>query len=228
MVDRYIGNWRDADLDMTDDRSVPAAMWWIIGAATLVGMAGLAAFARSRHDDLARFPDDAPGRTTRQSYFGNFAVAGKTVTIGKPRQEVYDFYRNFDNLAKFMENIISVRTVGDLCHWEINAPGQSVKIVTRIVSDRAGEEIAWSSTEDSQIETRGKVLFRDAPGDRGTEVEAIVAYDPPAGTLGRMVAQLFQREPNIQGRRDLKRLKMIMETGEIATNRNRKTEQEGH
>ncbi|MCF7701901.1 cyclase [Loktanella sp. M215] len=195
--------------------------------AALIGTAGLFALARSKSDNLDRFPDDAPGRTARQSYFGNFAVTGKTVTIGKPRHEVYDFYRNFGNLARFMENITSVRTVGDLCHWEIDAPGQSVEIVTRIVSDRAGEEIAWSSTEGSQIETRGKVLFRDAPGERGTEVEAIIAYDPPAGTLGRMVAKLFQREPSVQGRRDLKRLKMIMETGEIATNRNRKTEQEG-
>jgi uncharacterized membrane protein len=77
--------------------------------------------------------------------------------------------------------------------------------------------------EGSQIDTEGKVLFRDAPGDRGTEVEAIVAYKPPAGELGRWIAKLFQREPAVQGRRELKRLKMLLETGEIATAQNRKS-----
>ncbi|WP_237065325.1 SRPBCC family protein [Loktanella sp. M215] len=199
MIDRDIRNWRDADLDPTDDRSDTGAMWWTLGVAMVVGTAGMLAIARSRRDELARFPDDAPGRTARQSYFGNFAVTGKTVTIGKPRHEVYDFYRNFGNLARFMENITSVRTVGDLCHWEIDAPGQSVEIVTRIVSDRAGEEIAWSSTEGSQIETRGKVLFRDAPGERGTEVEAIIVYDPPGRNTGSHGCQALSARAKCSG-----------------------------
>ena len=66
------------------------------------------------------------------------------------------------------------------------------------------------------------MTFRDAPGGRGTEVEAIIAYVPPAGELGRWVAKLFQAEPAIQGRRELKRFKMLMETGEIATSATRK------
>ena len=67
------------------------------------------------------------------------------------------------------------------------------------------------------------MAFRDAPGGRGTEVEAIVAYVPPAGDLGRWVAKAFQAEPQAQGRRELKRLKMLLETGEIATNAMRKS-----
>jgi uncharacterized membrane protein len=63
------------------------------------------------------------------------------------------------------------------------------------------------------------VKFRDAPGGRGTEVEAIIAWVPPGGDLGRLVAGLFQKDPLVQGRRELKRLKMLMETGEIADSR---------
>jgi uncharacterized membrane protein len=97
-----------------------------------------------------------------------------------------------------------------------------VRIETEIVADRKGEEIAWRSTEGSEIDTEGKIEFRDAPAGRGTEVTAIVAYVPPMGELGRWVASAFQKEPSIQGRRELKRLKMLLETGEIATSRNRR------
>ena len=77
--------------------------------------------------------------------------------------------------------------------------------------------IAWRSVEDSEIETSGEVRFEDAPGKRGTRVSLMMAYDPPAGALGRAVAKLFLREPQVQARHDLKRFKMLMETGEIAT-----------
>ena len=102
--------------------------------------------------------------------------------------------------------------------------GVDVRVDTEVVSDTPGAEIAWRSIESSQIDTEGKVSFRDAPGNRGTEVEAIIAYDPPAGELGRWIAKIFQAEPALQGRRDLKRFKMLMETGEIATSANRKSD----
>ncbi|MFN3527330.1 MAG: cyclase, partial [Paracoccus sp. (in: a-proteobacteria)] len=94
----------------------------------------------------------------------------------------------------------------------------------RITEDVPGEVIAWASTDASQIETKGRITFRDAPGKRGTEVTAIIGYAPPFGALGRVVAMLFQADPAIQGRRELKRLKMFLETGEIATPRNRRQE----
>lgn len=212
--------------NQTDGRTTIA----LVAAGALIGAAGLYAWQRRAHEDFDRFADDAPGRTARQSRFGAHAVVGKTVTIAKPPDEVYAFWRDFGNLAKFMENIVSVEPGdGDASKWQIKAPSNAtVEVVTRIVSDRPGEEIAWTSTAESQIETSGKVLFRDAPGDRGTEVEAIIAYVPPAGAVGQVIAKLFQREPAVQSRRDLKRLKMLMETGEIATAQNRKANQEEH
>ncbi len=116
-------------------------------------------------------------------------------------------------------------TDGDHTSWTIAGPlGQDVLVETEIVSDRPAEQIAWRSTPQSQIETEGKIRFTDAPGNRGTQVEAIIAWVPPAGVVGKWIAKLFQADPAIQGRRDLKRLKMFLETGEIATSANRNSD----
>ena len=170
--------------------------------------------------------DDAPGRTARNgTRFGEYAVVGRSVSINRPRHELFAFWRDFGNLSKFMENIENVRASGEnRSIWTIKAPmGQEVEIETEIVQERENELIAWRSVTGSQIETEGRIRFRDGSPGRGTVVEAIVAYKPPAGELGRLVAKLSGREPNIQGRRELKRFKALMETGEIPTSKNRRT-----
>jgi uncharacterized membrane protein len=198
-------------------------LWLALGAGAVIGAVGLAYLKRTDRDGIEhRPPDSAPGRTARRRRFGRYAVTGRTVTINRPRDELYAFWRNFANLPKFMENVVAVTENGELTRWQIRGPaGRNPTIDTRIVEEREGELIAWRSVAGSEIDTKGRIAFRDAPAGRGTEVEAIVAYRPPAGELGRWVAKLFQAEPSLQGRRELKRFKMLMETGEIATNRNR-------
>ena len=191
----------------------------VLGAGALLGLLA----ARASRSQPAG--DSAPGRTARgRPWFGDYAVVGRTVTINKPRAELYAFWRDFANLPRFMENVDSVRTAGDgRTEWTIRAPGgRSVAVETEVVEDREGELIAWRSTPGSQIDTEGRVTFRDAPAGRGTRVEALIAYKPPAGELGRLAAKIFQREPHIQGRRELKRFKMLMETGEVATSQMRR------
>lgn len=194
-------------------------------ALATVGLVGFALYQQQTRNRVPdRRSDSAPGRTARRNRFGRHAVVGRTVTIAKPRQEVYEFWRDRANLSGFMEHVESVEAVDGLSRWTVAGPaGTHVHLETRIVEDRPGELISWQSTEASDIETRGKVRFRDAPRGRGTEMEAIIAYVPPVGTLGRWVAKAFQAEPHMQGRRELKRLKMLMETGEIATAAMRKT-----
>ncbi|NAZ35271.1 SRPBCC family protein [Rubellimicrobium sp. CFH 75288] len=209
----------------TADGRVLATAAAALGLGALAGLAAYGVLAPSpRAPEPRRIPDDAPGRTARQARFGDFAVTGRSVTINRPREEVFAFWRHFPNLSQFMENIESVREEpGGLGIWTIRAPlGMTVEVRTRIVNERPGEQIAWRSTPDSDVETEGKVSFRDAPGGRGTIVAALVAWKPPFGALGQTVARLFAAEPSVQSRRDLKRLKMLLETGEIATNRNRK------
>lgn len=199
-------------------------LWQAAVLGVLVG-AG-AAYALTKSPARSGSPDSAPGRTARRSRFGDYTVTGRTVTIDRPRAEVFALWRDFANLPRFMENIEAVeKGADDSWSWTIAGPaGTHVRVVTRIVSERQDESIAWRSTDDSQIDTEGKIMFRDAPGKRGTTVEAIVAYKPPGGEIGRWIAKLFQAEPRIQGRRDLKRLKMLMETGEIATSASRKVD----
>ncbi|WJY19876.1 SRPBCC family protein [Alteriqipengyuania flavescens] len=189
----------------------------LLAAAGVTLSAGLVASFLARR--RAWHGDDAPGYTQPRS-FGDYDVTGRSVTIREPRQKLYEFWRDFANLPRFMENLEEVRQQGDDGDsvWVIKAPaGRSVEVETKIAREEPGELIAWRSVEGSDIDTEGRVTFEDAPGERGTRVKLIIAYKPPAGEVGKRVAKLFQREPAIQARHDLKRFKMLMETGEIAT-----------
>jgi uncharacterized membrane protein len=148
-----------------------------------------------------------------------FELIGRTVTINRPRRELYGIWRDFRNLPRFMENIERVEVIDEKrSHWVVSAPaGDSVEWDSLIEEDIPGELISWSSVAGSGIEHSGRIEFRDAHGGRGTEVTATILYDPPAGKLGKVIAKLFQKEPKIQARRDLRRFKQLMETGELAT-----------
>ena len=188
------------------------------GLGIALGAAALGAFISTR--GKRDWGDDAPGFTQRRS-FGKYDVVGRSVTIRKPRHELFAFWRDFNNLTGFMENLERIE-VKDAASghsvWTIKAPaGRTVDVETRIAREVENELIAWRSVEGSDIDTEGRVTFTDAPGDRGTRVSLLIAYVPPAGEIGRAVAKMFLREPAVQARHDLKRFKMLMETGEIAT-----------
>jgi uncharacterized membrane protein len=103
-------------------------------------------------------------------------------------------------------------------HWVVEGPGgTAVEWVSEITEDIPDERIAWRSTEGADIDNEGWIEFRENPFGRGTEVRVFISYDPPGGALGKMVAKVMQREPRIQARRDLRRFKQLMETGEIPT-----------
>lgn len=201
----------------------PAHPWMLLGVGALAGASALILYqAQTRNRVGHHPPDSAPGRTSRQSRQDDYRVVGRTVTIDRPRQELYAYCRDFQNLVNFMQHVRSVSVRDMIASWTLSGPRGDVQVETRIVSDKEGEQISWRSTEASEIETTGKIMFRDAPAGRGTEVTALIAYIPPHGEIGRWIATAFQREPAMQGRRELKRLKMLMETGEIATNHNRR------
>lgn len=201
-----------------------AAVAGAIGAVAL-GAVAAAAIAAGK-SGKPRPHDSAPGRTARKGRFGDYHVVGRTVTINRPRAELFAYWRDFQNLPRFMENVEAVQPTGPKsAEWTIAGPaGKKVRIETKIAEERKDEFIAWRSLEGSDIDTEGRVAFRDAPGGRGTEVEAIIAYKAPGGAVGRGIAKLLQREPGLQARRELRRFKMLMETGEIATSLNRKSE----
>ena len=147
-------------------------------------------------------------------------LVGRTVTIGKPRQEIYDVWRDFTRFPNFMENVETVEDLGGgRSRWLIKGPaGKDVELVTKIVEDVPGKRLAWESEEASDIDTAGVLELTDAPPGRGTYVRLLMSYDPPGGAIGRGIAKLLQREPSLQARRDLRRFKQLMETGEVAVN----------
>ena len=177
-----------------------------------------------QEDDDEELQSDAPPHVLRgdaeASVQGDDTFVGRTVTIDRPREEIYEAWRDFTWFPDFMENVEQVQDLGDgRSRWVIKGPaGKDVELVTRIVEDVPGERLAWESEEASDIDTAGILELTDAPPGRGTYVRLLMSYDPPGGAIGRGIAKLLQREPSLQARRDLRRFKQLMETGEVTLN----------
>ena len=164
----------------------------------------------------------SPAFTDQDRVEGDFAANSvRAVMINRPRQELYDFWRDFRNLPTFMENVKSVELLeSGRSSWIVAGPaGADFELVSEITEERPGDYIAWRSLEESDIDHEGWIEFRDNPFGRGTEVRVFISYDPPAGALGKMVAKVMPREPRIQARRELRRYKQLRETGEIPTSK---------
>lgn len=154
------------------------------------------------------FAGRGSGASSRES-----VTVQESVIISRQPREIYAFWRNFENLPQFMDNIESVTRINDLrSHWVIKAPaGTKVEFNSLVTEDIPGRLIAWKSEEGASVPNRGRVEFIETSDGGGTNVRTTIAYDPPAGALGRLVAKLFQREPGVQARQDLDRLKQLLE-----------------
>ena len=177
--------------------------------------------SRTRGDDAplpsARHPD--PAAAGLEITDDDDVLVGRTVTINRPRQELYDFWRDLANLPLFMENIEEVDVLdATRSHWVVRGPaGVELEWDSIIDEDVPGELIAWRSAEGASVDNAGRVEFRDSSNGRGTIVTVTIAYHPPGGALGKTFAKMFRREPKIQARHELRRFKQLMETGELPT-----------
>lgn len=178
-------------------------------AAAMVGVAGLDVYSAAR---LSRRPSpDGQGPP-----FGPRTVR-KAITINRPIDEVYRFWRDLENLPRFMAHLESVRVVGEgRSLWAARSPlGGTVEWEALTTEDRPNDLIAWRSVEGSEVDTAGSVRFARAPGDRGTEVHVELTYSPPGGPLGVIVAKLLGEAPDQQLQDDLRHFKQVMEVGEV-------------
>lgn len=143
----------------------------------------------------------------------------KTLTIARSASELYEFWRDFERLPQFMQHVEAIMPLDKThSHWVVLAPaGRTVEWDSEIVEDQPGERIVWRSLPGGDISHGGEVVFRPAPGERGTEVSVTLHYKPPGGKLGTIVAKLFGEEPSQQLDEDLYRFKQIMETGSVPT-----------
>jgi len=145
----------------------------------------------------------------------------ESMLIDKSPEDLYSFWRNFENLPQIMTHLESVRVTDEKrSHWVAKAPsiyGGQVEWDAEIAADEPNSRIAWRALPGSDIEHSGSVQFTPAPGNRGTKVRVILEYQPPAGQVGRWVAKMFGEEPETQIWDDLRNFKRRMEVGEVLT-----------
>jgi uncharacterized membrane protein len=141
----------------------------------------------------------------------------KSLIINRTPEELYQFWRNFENLPQFMPYLESVTVTGDTrSHWVAKAPaGTSVEWDAEITEDRPNELISWRSLEGADVDNSGTVHFVPAAGNRGTVVKVDIAYNPPGGVIGAAVAKLMGEDPGAQALESLRCLKQLMEAGEV-------------
>lgn len=181
----------------------------------LAGGGALLAHAISGRQPIA----ERIGALTGRRPSAGSASLSRSVTIGKPPQEVYRFWRDLQNLPRFMRHIESVTPTGDnRSHWVARAPaGNPVEWDAEITEDRPGELLSWRSLPDSSVQTQGIVRFAPAPNRKGTEVHVMMSYAAPAGLLGAPINYLLLPITAQQVEQDIHRCKAVMEAGEAAT-----------
>jgi uncharacterized membrane protein len=135
----------------------------------------------------------------------------QAVVVEAPPTRVYRYWRDFEHFAEFMEDVEQVRRNQDgSWHWVVKGPlGKRVEWDAVVTEDVPGEVIAWKSVGDNDVDQVGTVRF--APAERGTELHANIAYSPPAGKVGKAVAEVV-KDPDQQVARSLERFRELVES----------------
>jgi uncharacterized membrane protein len=190
--------------DRGDRNRVAASLAAVAGVTVLDIIAGT---RLGRNGNGFAAQREAPGRIQVR----------KSITVNRSPEETYTFWRDFENLPRFMSHLESVRVMDSRrSYWKARAPlGTTIEWAAELVEDRPNELISWRSLEGAGVANRGSVRFVNAPGGRGTEVHVDLSYDPPAGALGATFAKLFGEEPSQQVDGDLRRFKQVLEVGEV-------------
>ncbi|SFD98362.1 YgaP-like transmembrane domain [Flavobacterium phragmitis] len=115
------------------------------------------------------------------------------VVINKPVGEVYDFWRNLENLPKFMSHLSGIKTIDEnTSEWTAKGPGGigSISWIAKIAKDRKDKLLSWFSVDGSTIRNAGKVIFK-AHGHTATELDITISYHAPLGIAGESAAKLL-------------------------------------
>jgi uncharacterized membrane protein len=177
-----------------------------IAASAVAGVAALDVFATQQLEGI-----ESSQQPTE--------IVAKAITINSSPETIYRFWRNLENFPRFMRHLVEVKATGErTSHWVAKAPaGTWVEWDAEIVEDEANSRIAWRTLPDSAVEHEGVVSFEPALGGRGTIVRVSMSYVPPAGKVGVKIARFLGEEPNVQIDEDLRCMKQLIETGELAT-----------
>lgn len=213
---------------LTGAAGIAAAVWGLrradaLGLAAAVGGGVLLYRALSGHCDAYASVglDTRHGRPKSEDELHRRGIhVRQSVTIDRPIGDVYAFWRRLENLPLFMHHLQSVEEIDERRSWWVakGPANRDVAWEAEITEDVPNECVAWATTADADVPNAGRVEFRPAPGNRGTEVHVEIDYAPPAMRLGALLARLFGENPKQQIAGDLRRLKSHLETGETATN----------
>jgi uncharacterized membrane protein len=140
------------------------------------------------------------------------------IRLEMPVAEVYRFWRQLENLPRFLTHLERVTELGEgRSHWVAKGPaGMRVEWDAEIINEVENKVIGWRSIPGGDVATAGSVTFEPARAGRSTQVTVNLQYAAPAGQLGTWVATLFGREPSQTIREDLRRFKQLLEAGEVA------------
>jgi uncharacterized membrane protein len=143
----------------------------------------------------------------------------QSLIVNKSPGECYAFWRNLENLPRFIPTLESISVKDDRrSHWVVKPPaGPNLEWDSEITADHVGERIAWRSAGGAAVEHAGNVRFDPAPGGRGTLVRVSMHLEPAMGRAGVGIAKLIGSDPNSQTRENLRRFKSLIETGEVPT-----------
>ncbi len=141
------------------------------------------------------------------------------VTIARPHDELYRYWRQLEHLPRFMPHLVSVSDLGgNRSHWIAESVrGRTVEWDAQIINDVENELIGWQTLAGADVVSAGSVRFKPIGKDGETQVTVHLQYEPPAGKLGSAIAWMFGKEPSQTIAEDLRRFKALMETGEVPT-----------
>ena len=166
--------------------------------------------------DLFGINTAGTGGDTRHALGGSRGVnVEERVIINRPREELYRFWRNLENLPRFMSHLESVERITDtLSRWRAEGPGRTtVEWNAEIINEVEHSIIAWRSIEGSDVASAGSVHF-DPAGAGRTLVRVRLQYSPPGGKAGAALATLVGKDAASQIREDLMRFKQMTESGD--------------
>jgi uncharacterized membrane protein len=187
------------------------------GAGALLAARGVT--GRSRLKRLT-MPSPLEAQLQRRYGWQNLEAISRSVTIARPRSEVYAFCRDSERLPEVIGWLDHLEQLDETrFRWTVSGPlGKSYSGTVALEEERSGERLVWA-LEEAPMPHRFTLVFSDAPHGRGTEVKVLAACKPPAGRAGYAAASLISRFSGHRLMRDLRRLKQRLETGEIPSSR---------
>lgn len=149
-------------------------------------------------------------------------TATNRVVVKRPKEELYAYWRNLENLPNFMSHLEEINEIDDTTsEWSAEIPGGlgTIEWEAEIIREETDHLIVWRSLPGSEIENSGEVRFEDAMRGKGTIVESTISYRPPAGKVGGLAAKLLNPAFQSVVENDLKEFKKLMEKGGKAKRR---------